>query len=108
SVAQAIPLWDRLPAPNRRRLLGLLSHMLERRLRATSGPALVLNQAAFFDLWFVGGGWIRCGSRSQPKAAQTRSSSSGADSSRAGSATRFFPANHLGSIGLSQGLFVGR
>ena len=70
--------------------------------------ALVLNQAAFFDLWFVGGGWIRCGSRSQPKAAQTRSSSSGADSSRAGSATRFFPANHLGSIGLSQGLLVGR
>src|SRR5437763_16610380 len=22
------------------------------------GPTLVLNQAAFFDLWFVGGGWI--------------------------------------------------
>src|SRR5437763_148346 len=69
---------------------------------------IVLNQAAFFDLWTVGRGWIRWGSRAQPKAAQTRSSSSWAESSRVGSATRFLPANHLGSMGLSQGLLVGR
>src|SRR5439155_14175939 len=117
SLGTLLTAMARLRVAHPQARLRLVGHGPEeqhlRRLAARLGlddavTFLVLNQAAFFDLWFVGGGWIRCGSRSQPKAAQTRSASSGADSSRAGSATRFFPANHLGSIGLSQGLLVGR
>jgi len=44
----------------------------------------------------------------QPKASQTRSASSCADSSRFGSITRRLVCNHFGSIGLSQGLFTGK
>src|SRR3954451_15766491 len=69
---------------------------------------LVQDQAAFFDVLGCFLGWIRCGSWGQPYTAQTRSASSAVASRRSGSMTLRLPWSHLGSIGLSQGLLIGR
>src|SRR5437588_11753112 len=71
-------------------------------------PFLVQDQAAFFDVLGCFLGWIRCGSWGQPYTAQTRSASSAVASRRSGSITLRLPWSHLSSIGLSQGLLIGR
>src|SRR2546421_12396130 len=66
------------------------------------------DQAAFFDVLGCFLGWIRCGSWGQPYTAQTRSASSAVASRRSGSMTLRLPWSHLGSIGVSPGLLIGR
>jgi hypothetical protein len=71
-------------------------------LRYAARP-LVLHQAAFFDLWIVGRGWISCGARGQPKAAQTRSSRSCTASSRTSSAPASCPPTPWARAGGARG-----
>ena len=92
------PVLDLLASPDAGRVHLLVQ--LDFIPRQVAKDALVQNQGTLLETF-------RKASTGLPKVSQTRSTISRGANTRSGSTTRRFPWIHIGSIGLSQGLFLG-